>query len=276
VGILVGDTQRSLRNADVLVYLGEDYFVVAARLLPENREKLLAKWIALLSALESDPRYDDALRLKAVAVKLQAAQGLGSSKQLPPALVADARRSLDEFMAKQYDEHAHVSMINSALWVTHYLGDDERTRTILEKEIANSKTAYYYMGDMADLEESSGHKTEALSWLQRGYETSSGPATRFQWGKHYVDGLLRLTPTDKARVQSATLQVLGELDGPDRIHQRTRVSLEKLSKSLRTWGKQPGHADALAAINAHWRDICSRVPASDPLSGQCVKILTSG
>ncbi len=276
VGVLIGDTQRSLRNADVLMYLGEDYFVVAARLLPENREKLLNKWIALLSALESDPRYDDALRLEAVAVKLQAAQGLGSSKQLPPALVADARRSLDEFMAKQYDEHAHVSMINSATWVTHYLGDDERTRTILEKEIKESKTPFYYMLDMADLEESSGHKTEALNWMQRAYETSSGTATRFQWGMRYVDGLLRMSPADKARIQTATLQVLGELDGPDRIHQRTRMRLDKVSKSLRAWGKQPGHADALAAIDTRWRDICSRIPASDLASGQCVKILMSG
>jgi protein disulfide-isomerase len=276
VGVLIGDTQRSLRNADVLMYLGEDYFVVAARLLPENREKLLKKWIALLSALESDPRYDDALRLESVAIKLQAAQGLGSSKQLPPELLADAHRSLDEFMAKKYDEHGHVSMINSALWVTHYLGDDERTRAILEKEIADSKTPYYYMLDMADLEESSAHKTEALNWLQRAYETSSGTATRFQWGMRYVDGLMRLSPTDKARIESASVQVLAELDGTDRIHQRTRMRLDKFGKSLRAWGKQPGHADALAAIDAHWRDICSRVPASDPVSGQCVKILTVG
>ena len=67
-------------------------------------------------------------------------------------------------------------------------------------EIKTSKTPYYYMEDLADIEEERGHKDAALEWLARSYKESQGQATRFQWGAHYVRGLLRLRPEDEATI----------------------------------------------------------------------------
>lgn len=274
-GELAGNAPRGLQNADVLTYLGEDYFVALKQVLPAECAQFLKQWLSLMSALESDRRYADPLRLKAVAMKLLAAQALRADGKVPKALQAEARQSLDAFMERTYDEHAHVSMVNSALWVTHYLGDDERARKMLETEIERSKTPYYYMADLADLEEQAGRKTEALKWLEQGYRESRGPATRFQWGTLYVEGLLRMAPDDSQRIQTAVLDVLGELDGPDRIYQRTRVRLGKLAESLREWGSKPGHAAAFGVIADRLQAICAGIPASDPASTSCGAMLAA-
>jgi thiol-disulfide isomerase/thioredoxin len=274
VNALVGDSKRALRNADVFAYLGKDYFVVASKASAKQRAQLLDSWIALLDALVSDQRYAAPLRLDAVALKLEATSVLGTSKKVPAALTAEAHRTLDEFLARPYDEHAHVSMINAALSVTEQLDDKARTRAILEEEIKHSKTPYYYMVDLGDLEDEEKRPELALQWYQRAYDESQGPATRFQWGMMYLDGLLRLSPDDQLRIQTATSQVLSELDGADRIHQRTRTRLDRLNKSLHDWAKKPGRADTLTAITTRWQEICAKMPASDPVSKDCTKLLS--
>ena len=44
-----------------------------------------------------------------------------------------------------------------------------------------------------------GHYDAALGWLERAYDESQGPATRFQWGANYLQGLLEMAPEDGAR-----------------------------------------------------------------------------
>ena len=41
--------------------------------------------------------------------------------------------------------------------------------------------------------------SSAIDWLKRAYDASTGPATRFQWGTYYINGLLEMTPDDVAR-----------------------------------------------------------------------------
>jgi protein disulfide-isomerase len=192
---------------------------------------------------------------------------------IPPDVLARARATLDAFLARSYDPDARSGIVNSASWVLEYLGDEARLRQLLQGEMANSRTPYYYMADLATLEERAGNRTEALALLDRAYRESQGPATRFQWGVLYVEGLLRMAPQDEPRIRAATLSVLGELEGPDRIHARTRGRLDRMSKSLRDWSGGAGRGATLAAIDQRWQQICAALPATDALRGECPRLM---
>jgi thiol-disulfide isomerase/thioredoxin len=270
---LLADRDRSLGMADALLDLGDDFFVVARRVDPARRAGLEANWFALMDAVESDARYSDTLRLMSAAGRLYAAKALDEKEHIPDAVAARARTTLDAFMARNYDADARSGIVNSASWVLGLLGDDAGLRKLLEGEIKTSKTAFYYMPDLADLDEKAGHKDEALMWLQRAYKESRGPATRFQWGALYLNGLLRMAPQDEPRIRAAALEVIGELDGADRIHARARARLDRLHDALGKWARETKHPDTLTAIAQRWNQICAALPDSDPASRECPRLM---
>jgi hypothetical protein len=85
----------------------------------------------------------------------------------------------------------------------------------------------------------------------------------------YAGGLLRMSPQDEPRIRAAFLDVLGELDGPDRIHARARARLDKLNGSLLAWADQTKNGATLQAIAQRWQKICAAMPASDPVRAEC-------
>ena len=189
-------------------------------------------------------------------------------------MAAQARATLDAYLARDYDPDTRSGVINSAEWVLTYLDDKARLRTLLEGEIRTSKTPYYYMADLADLDEQEGNKAQALDLLERAYRESTGPATRFQWGALYAAGLLRMSPQDEPRIRAAMLDVLGELAGPDRIHARARARLDKLNAALGEWavGTRTS-APRSPAVAQRWQQICAALPESDPVRGECPRLV---
>jgi protein disulfide-isomerase len=276
VDALLADPARSQRVADALLDLGDDFFVVTRLLDPQRIAMLQQRWYALMDAIEGDTNYSDTVRLASAGGRLMAAKALDAKEAIPAPVAAKARNTLDAFLARSYDADARSGVVNSASWVLGYLGDDAGLRKLLEGEISTSRTAYYYMPDLADLEEKAGNKDQALFWLQRAYAESRGPATRFQWGVLYLEGLLRISPQDEPRIRAAALEVLGELAGPDRIHARALTRLNRVNDGLHEWARKSGHKDTLATIARRWQQICAAVPASDPASGSCRGLLTAG
>ena len=273
VSALLGDRQRSLRVADLLIDVGDDWLAVSHRLRPQRDAALLQQWQGVMDAVETDPDYSATVQLMSAAGRLYGAQALSSDGLIPAPVQDRARRTLDDFLARQHAADERAGIVNSAAWVLTYLKDDARLRALLIAEISTSRTPYYYMPDLADVYERQGDKATALAWLERGYRESRGPATRFQWGVLYVQGLLRMAPDDVARIQNASLQVLGELKGPDRIHGRARSRLAQLGGKLAEWARRPGHAGAGNAIRAVWSDICTSLPASDAARQGCEGVL---
>jgi len=276
VQALVADRDRSARVADALIGLGDDFFSVARHADAAHNAALERDWFALMDAMEASPAYSDTVKLMSAAGRLYAAKALDEKGVIPPAVIARARATLDGFLARKYDPDARAGIVNSASWVLEYLGDDARLRALLQGEMATSRTPYYYMADLATLEERTGNKAEAVTLLERAYRESQGPATRFQWGVLYVEGLLRMAPQDEPRIRAATLSVLGELAGPDRIHARTRGRLERMHKSLLGWSKAGGRSGTLTAVNQRWQQICAALPESDATRGECPGLMATG
>jgi thiol-disulfide isomerase/thioredoxin len=272
---LIADRDRSLKVADALIDLGDDFFIVARRADALHTAELKRDWFALMDGMETGPAYSDTVRLMSAAGRLYAAKALDEKGVIAPEVVARARATLDDFLARKYAPDARAGIVNSASWVLEYLGDDARLRALLQGELTTSRTPYYYMADLATLEERSGNKSEALTLLERAYTQSQGPATRFQWGVLYVEGLLRMAPEDEPRIRAATLAVLGELAGPDRIHARSRGRLERMHKALVGWSKGSGHGATISAVNQRWQEICSALPTADAMRGECPRLMAS-
>ncbi len=266
---LLADRARALQSGDAVLTLGEDYFVVARLVRPDKVVVLREHWFALMDAIEKDQRYGDSTRLDSAARRLQAAKFLDKDGRIPDAVAARARTTLDEYLARDYDVDTRSGVVNSAEWVLTFLDDKARLRSLLEGEIKTSKTPYYYIADLADLEEQEGNKAQALSLLERAWRESSGPATRFQWGALYAGGLLRLSPQNEPRIRATFLDVLGELEGPDRIHARARARLDKLNAALGKWTADTKNAATLKVIAQRWQKICAALPESDPVRAEC-------
>ena len=104
------------------------------------------------------------------------------------------------------------------------------------------------------------NKQKSLQLLAEAYDKARGPASRFQWGYQYLDGLLRLSPEDTATIERVGLAVLGELDGPNRIHRRTLSRLSKLDKSLHEWNTTPRRAAVVSKLKSRVAQVCARSP----------------
>jgi hypothetical protein len=154
-------------------------------------------------------------------------------------------------------------VVNSLLYVMDALDDQDRVYAIAEQEIQTASSPYYLMLDLASIDEKRGRFDAALGWFERAYRESKGPATRFQWGTSYVASLIRMRPQDEARIRDATLAVLTELDGPDRLYQRTNVRIDRLERELAKWNADGSKTAAIAAVQTRMQQVCSKIPDAE-------------
>ncbi|HEY8521918.1 MAG TPA: thioredoxin family protein [Gammaproteobacteria bacterium] len=258
---VVADRPTAAAAADALQSLDGDFFAVAKRLDPEGAEGLLADWSAVMDLATDDPRYTEGDRLAAVRSKLEAVKAFRGD--IPPALADAARTRAHEALERTRGTPARPGVVNAAVNLLVTLDDFGAAYAVAEAALAESKTPYYQMADLAALEERMGNPEGAIAWLERAYRESQGAATRFQWGTNYVRGLIRMRPDDEAAVRDAAVAVLGELDGPERLYRRTRARLESLEAALRQWSEHGQHEAALAAIRGRMAEICAGMPPTE-------------
>lgn len=255
---IVAEHELALSIADVLRELDERFFAAAQAAAPDAAARLLADWTAVMDAASNDDRYGYGDRLAALRSKIEAVAALDPAG-VPDAMADDARRRADEALAAVGRSPARAGTANAAINLLVALGDLDHARAIAEHELELSSTPYYHMADLAWIDEMLGRYDAAIGWLEQAYRASRGPATRFQWGTNYVRGLLRMAPEDEAAIQAAAFEVLGELDGPGRLYQRSRGRLETLDASLREWNADGAHDDVIAALRTQMAGICSRI-----------------
>ena len=270
---LLADRELALSTADNLQDLDKDFFSAAIQVEPRRIAKLRQRWIGVMDAMATDSHYAEAGQITAIASKLKAMQALEPAEGIPAPLVAAANERIEATLARTHDEHARPAVVNASLDLLDVLGEDDRAYSILDQEVKTSKAPYYYMLDLASLDEKRGHKDAAVALLGRAYRESQGTATRFQWGTVYVRGLVRMRPQGETEIRDAALAVLGELDGPDRIYRRSRIGLEKLDGSLREWDKKSAHAGVITVLRKRMDEVCGKIPTADPARQPCETFL---
>ncbi|MFK8019085.1 MAG: thioredoxin family protein [Pseudomonadales bacterium] len=122
----------------------------------------------------------------------------------------------------------------------------KEARQLLTVESEKSKYAYYFMSELAHIEQLLGNKEEALSKLQQAFQQSRGPSTRFQWGVNYLKGLLEFDADNLSLIDRQFNAVFAELGQSEALYQRSRVRLVSLSEALETWSHENSNRLALS------------------------------
>lgn len=239
---VVADPAMGAVHIDAVAALGRPFFVAARRVSPDLAATLAARWNAVADVAATDPNLSPGDQLNGERLRIAAAQGLAADGKAPAPVAAAAIKRADLMLAGEQDAYARGGLVASALFIYLDLDDQAHMRSLLTKEAASSNTPWYYLGHLAEVEELAGNKARAVELLAEAWAKAEGPASRFQWGYNYVSGLIRLTPDDTAAIERSGLAVLGELGGPDSVHGRTRVRLQKLADQLQDWNTAPARA----------------------------------
>ena len=274
---LLGSSAVAKANVDHLLRGANDIVALLSDAGTPERRQLTDAWRAALgrltsgadAAVLSGPEQLDVVRAKMLLARLDAPES-----DLPTALVDEARQAVARVDAAATDSYARQAAINAAAGLYWEAGLDDDANRLLVAELEKSNSPYYFMLDLAELARKAGREEEAVEWLARAYAGAKGPATRFQWGYSYLVGLVEMTPEDTARIESAGLEVLGELgESPDAFYQRTRLRLEQLSAKLLEWGTHPGHAPVVDKLRGRTAEICNGLPAGDEGRKNCESFL---
>jgi thiol-disulfide isomerase/thioredoxin len=274
IGAIVADADLAPRVADVLEELDSPFFAAVLAQGSVASENFRRDWERTMDQVASDPHKIDADRLVAIGAKLSLVKQFSAPGRLPDDLAEDARRRVAAALATKTDPYVRAGVVNAASFIDEQLGDDAAQEVLLRGELGSAKAPFYYMADLGELEEKRGRQVEALAWYERAYRESQGAATRFQWGNLYLGALLRLAPMDRNRIRDVAAAVIADLDGPDRIHARTRLGLEKLDSRLRQWNAEY-HFDAdLRRIRTRMQRICARIKGDDAGLTSCRNFLS--
>jgi thiol-disulfide isomerase/thioredoxin len=271
--VIVEDPTLAPRVADALRGLDDAFFEAVKARGPATSDAFVAAWTRAMDSVANDPAVIDADQLYAIGSELAVIKQFSVHHRAPDAAAA-ARSRVAAALAKKLDPYVRAGIVNAASFIDEELGDFDAEYAMLKAELTTARTPYYYMVDLGDLEEKRGHPIEALAWFERAYIESQGAATRFQWGTTYVGALLRLAPADHARIRAVGLQVIAELDGPDRIQARTRARLAKLEARLRKWNADHRYDADTQALRARMLDVCSKLPRSDSGYAGCQRFLS--
>jgi thiol-disulfide isomerase/thioredoxin len=276
VTALLADSASAADQLDVLRMLGNQFMKAVGKPGSPEALEFNARYGRAMDLAATHPRYTLADHLVAVGNKLAVSKVL--TGKLDPALVASARKMLDDTLATSTGNYERMTIINAALGVYEELGANAEAYTYLQGELTKTDTPYYYQADLADLAEELGKKDEAIAWSAKSYQGAKGAATRFQWGKNYLSQLLRLKPDDTQLIRDTGIQVLGELDGTDRIYRRASQRLAALDGELKDWASKGNTAQrkpVLKDLRAHLDTTCVKIPAGDPAHASCSAFLAT-
>jgi len=234
-----------------------------------ERAALQAKYLAVLDGLEKDDSLFMTERLYAVVGKIRFERIDDEEKPLPESLVSEARELVSRADAQTKDVYERQTVINAASYVLEQAGLVAEAKQLLLAELDKSKQPYYFMVGLADIEQEAGNDEAAIDWLKRAYDASTGPATRFQWGTYYINGLLEMTPDDIARIQQDTVTVVRELEAGRAFYQRPKAQLKRLEKKLQDWGTSDERKAGLEKIREGVQGICATIPEQEPARATC-------
>lgn len=258
VNELLLDRETSMANADALRGLPREFYLAARQTLPQLAPALRERVLAVADASATNAQLAPADRLAAQLMKIRAAKAYARDDKVPTDVRTVALQTAEKMLAEKHESYVRAGVVNSAINIYIALDDWTRARDLLALEATTSSTPHYYVGDLADVEEHLGNHERALELLAEAYHGAKGPASRFQWGFNWLSGLLRLTPDDTATIETAGAALIGELDGPNRIHRRTLSRLARLDQQLREWNTTPARAKVLEKIRAQVQQVCAR------------------
>jgi len=269
VNELLANKELALGNADVVRGLPPEFYLAARQTVPQVAPQLRERVMALADAATANGQFAPADQLAAQLVKIRVAKAYAPDGRVPTDVRSVALATAQKMLDVKQDAYVRAGVVNSAENIYIALEDRDRLSALMAQEAKTSNTPWYYLGDLADVEEELGHKQRALELMAEAYQKAKGPASRFQWGFNYLSGLLRMAPDQWDVIERVGQAVLGELDGPNRVHRRTLSRLNRLDKALREWNTTPARAAVVSKFRAHVAQACARSPGDAAVQNGC-------
>jgi len=260
VNELLANRELSMANADALRGLPKEFYLAARQTLPQIAPNIRASLMAIGDATTASKQFAPADQLAAQLMKVRVAKAYSPDGKVPTDIRTVALQNTAKMLAVKQEPYVRAGVVNSAINIYLALDDLPKARDLLSLEASTSNTPHYYIGDLADVEEKLGNNVRALELLAEAYQKARGPASRFQWGYQYLDGLLRLAPDDVATIEKVGTTVIAELDGPGRIHRRTLSRLNRLDAALRKWNNTPQRAAVVQKFRSGVAQACAKSP----------------
>jgi thiol-disulfide isomerase/thioredoxin len=256
------DPARVRANIFAVVIDGARYTTMLTAPGSEQREKLTAAFHDAMNAVAADETIYKRERIYTLVGKMRFERIDDDEAKISDALQQEIRDMVtwaDESTPSVYERQPVINALGNVL---NEAGMDDIARSLLLAELEKSKQPYYFMVDLADIEQRAGNHDAAIEWLRKAYDSTNGPATRFQWGCYYVNGLLEMTPDDSQAIQESTVGLIAELlEKSSGFFQRPKGQLQRLESRLREWGTERG--EALTRIRLAVQSLCGDLPTPD-------------
>ncbi|MFK7730666.1 MAG: thioredoxin family protein [Pseudomonadales bacterium] len=241
-------------------------------LAPMLTESQHAKFAALYSGLSDSTEESTFTRVQA----LRALIALDKAKSVEfrsgtAERIADLRSQAETLDRADPKFHATINATGNMLVESGQLTE---AKELLSAEVSRSKYVYYFMGELADIEQKLGNADAAIEWRRKAFDQARGPATRFQWGVNYLRTVLELDSNNMAAVRNGFNEVFAELAASRSMYQRSRTRLEGLDESLREWASEDAsRMEALSEFRGTAQVHCQSLPASEQAKNYCESFL---
>ena len=271
---VLADPERSKAALVSLIYSGADMTAALTETRSPERESLTRAFLDAYERFAADASVYKRERIYTLRGRL--AFERIDEPDLPPS--PELRAAIID-MVEWADTstpgvHQRQPIINALGNLLDDAGMDEIARPLLLAELEKSGQPYYYMPDLAGIEQRAGNIEAAVEWLRKGYEASKGPATRFQWGYYYLNGLLEMTPDDAALIHDTTVRMIDELQQGGGLYHRPRRQLQQLEAELIAWADTIDANGELSRIRESVMRVCA-VDASAESRAVCEAFLES-
>lgn len=250
----------------------------AAELLTEpgaERDELVDTWLATAVEAERDGSLTTAERLEAFRPRLAAAElASGDDGSLPEELRAAVRERVEWASSRTTDPGELQSVMNALAHLLRDSGQNAEAIELLKARVNDAVAPYYYMSWIGWLENDAGNPEAASDWYRRGWQTSSGPATRLQRGASYLNKVMDITPDDVETVRTDALTLADEhLADSSAFAGRNARSWASLAEGLHDWaGDDDERRTVVAAVRDAVTSACDQAaPDAESAAGEACR-----
>ncbi len=254
---VLADDDLIKANIFVVVLSGAELTSALTEPGSDARRMLTADFHDALNRVAADDTVYKRERIYTLAGKIRFERIDDAEAPLSDGLQAEIQEMVTWADTTTPDVYERQPIINALGNVLDEAGMDDVAKPLLLAELDKSKQPYYFMVSLADIEQRAGNYDVAVDWLKKAYDSTRGPATRFQWGYYYLVGLLEMKPEETALIHSVTVGLVDELQNSGGLYHRPKSQLGRIEQRLRDWSEANGYAAELAGIRESVLGICA-------------------
>jgi len=268
---LLGDEYLARANLSGLLYTGGDLVTSLAQ-NDSERKALHDQLEKLYISNIHDPEIHVLTRLDALYGWLEVNQAMLAEGEA----LSDAQQQWlyqqTETAREGLNSYQQHTAINTVWQLYLQAGLEQQARDALAMGMEISRQPYYFMSGMGSLEDKAGNEATALDWYRKAWDSSTGAATRVQWGSNYLLALVKISPDDGQAIQQTGVTILEEVAGQaSGLHHRSALRMNRVSEKLLEWGADGSDEElrqrVLEVLRAEMDAICDELQEQPEICG---------